>query len=331
MTIQYFNFPEFDHDPTPDELCRVYEDGFPGAPTDTESRDELFGSGVVEMFEDACPHLRGLHKRDDRQVVPLFLAREQLDPGAFGLEAQTTGDCVSHGCRSARDVTRSVQIVIEGKAEKYRARGATEPTYGARGHGGSGMNPALATRFVHDWGFLLRENYPEISLDLSQYNARIGMNWGRRGVPAAVRERARELGNVGRWIAPRTGDEALDLLAAGYACHSGQNIGFNRQPDSRGVHRVRGRWNHDMATVGYDLSRDVWPDQVVFVPNSWGAFNTQPARHFQERNWPIIRGMIVVRLEDWIRYFVGSRSIYFYADVRGVPAKTLEWTAGKYL
>ena len=137
---------------------------------------------------------------------------------------------------------------------------------------------------------------------------------------------------VGKWVRPANASEALDLFAAGYACHSGQNVGFESRPDSRGVHRRRGNWNHDMASVGYDISKDVWPVEVVFVPNSWGDFNTQPESHFRQRNWPRIPGMIIVALSDWDRLFVGARSMFFYCDIQGIPAKNLpDWGSHSYL
>jgi hypothetical protein len=87
-----------------------------------------------------------------------------------------------------------------------------------------------------------------------------------------------------------------------------------------------------MASVGYDLSRDVWKADVVFVPNSWGDFNTQPEAQFAERQWPRVPGMIVVELDVWVDRFVGDKSIFFYVDVQGVPAKALpDWGSHSYL
>jgi len=222
-----------------------------------------------------------------------------------------------------------VEIVIKGEAEIYHKRGATEPTYGYRGHGGQGMDPARATRFETEFGFLFRQAYPEVGLDLSVYNSRIGSAWGRGGPPEKVRQKCQEH-RVGKWIAPETGDEALDLLAAGYACHSGQNVGFSSTPNGSGVHPVRGRWAHDMATVGYDTSREAWSVDVVFVQNSWGDFNTQPVNWPDK--WPKMPGLITVRLEDWVNRIVEAGSMFFYADVVGVPAKELpDWGSHTYL
>ncbi len=331
MTIQYYDWPIKDgHLPTPQELLEIYDSGWPGAPFDEAEDEALFGEGIVRTFRDACPHLAGLHKRADRQVVPLFLSlveveRRQGLPMLFGAERQPYGNCVARGSQHARAVTNAVEIVIGGEPEVYK-RPAWESTYRGRGHRGHGMNPAIAARIDHEMGFLWRRRYA--FADLTAQNPTFG-----RGQGHSRAERS-EMANhrVGRWVRPQTGDEALDLFAAGYACHSGQNVGFESRPDSQGVHRVRGRWNHDMASVGYDLSREVWPVDVVFVPNSWGDFNTQPESHFRQRNWPRIPGMIVVRLEDWVRWFVGSRSIFFYCDIQGIPAKNLpDWGSHAYL
>ena len=86
-----------------------------------------------------------------------------------------------------------------------------------------------------------------------------------------------------------------------------------------------------MASVGYDLSKDIWPVDVVFVPNSWGKWNEQPDRWPEEWGSPI-GGMIICELDVWMQYFVGSRSIFFYADIEGVPAKKLpDWGYGEWL
>jgi hypothetical protein len=218
-----------------------------------------------------------------------------------------------------------VEIVVAGEPEAYE-RPAWESTYRGRGGRGHGMNPATAARVDIESGFLWRRKYP--FADLTSQNKSWGAGTGHSSEVLA------EMGKhkVGKWIRPETGDEALDLFAAGYACHSGQNLGFASRPNSQGFHSVSGRWNHDMASVGYDLSRDVWPVDVVFVPNSWGDFNTQPEDKFTERKWPRVPGMIVVELDTWVSRFLGGKSIFFYVDVHGVPAKNLpDWGSHSYL
>jgi hypothetical protein len=324
---QYFDFPV--KNPTPADLEKVYSDGFTGCVIDPMTDAELFGDGLIERFDVACPHLAGLHLQADRQVVPLFLALIELEtkaglsPVIYSGEPQPTGNCVSRGSQHARATSNAIEILVNGEAETYE-RPAWESCYRGRGHRGAGMDPAKAARIDCEQGFLWRRQYP--FADLRQQNASWGMG---TGYPASVAEEMAKH-KVGKWIRPETGDQALDLLAAGYACHSGQNVGFSSRPNGSGWHPVSGRWAHDMATVGYDRSRECWDVDVVFVPNSWGPWNTQPA--CWPSKWPAVPGMIVARLEDWVDRFVEAGSMFFYCEIQGVPAQSLpDWGSQTYL
>jgi hypothetical protein len=304
-----------------DDIVQAYEQGLPGWQYDERTMDKLFADDLVGDFDAECPHLAGI---GEGKLVMLWRSRELYDPGAFAQERQTTGDCVSHGSRNARDTTRAVEIHIKGEPEEYYLRGATEPTYGARGHGGQGMDPARAARFEVEYGFLFRKNYPGV-VDLSKYNSSIGSRWGSTGVPEAVKQLCKEH-NVGRWIAPRTVEQARDLLAAGYAIHSGQSWGCARESDRHGMAVTSGSWSHDMATVGYDATQDVYPVTVYLVVNSWGAWNVKPKVWPEDRYGPWPPGSFWVPEPVYAKYFVGSRSIFAYADIKGVPAKKLpDW------
>lgn len=301
----------------PSEIHRAYEDGLPGWQFSPASMERLWEDGKVAAFADVAPHLAGVGAG---KRALLWRSREFFDPGAFGQEAQTTGDCVSHGSRNARDVTRSVEIHIKKEPEEYYRRGATEPTYGARGFSGQGMDPAVAARFEVDVGFLFREKYP--FADLSRYDSRIGTHWGGQGVPEAVKTECRKH-NIGRWIAPRTASEAKDLLYSGYAGHSGQSFGVASRSDSRGIAVPSGRWSHDMCCSGFDDTREIYPVCVFLIVNSWGLWNSKPAVWPDEVLGPWPHGSFWVTEEIYERHFIGSRSCFFYADIAGVPQKTL--------
>jgi hypothetical protein len=260
---------------------------------------------VVEPFED--------------EVFCLSVVEDE----AFIADGFAVHNCVSHGSRNARDITRSVEIHIKREPEEYYLRGATEATYGARGWSGQGMDPATATRFEVDHGFLFRQSYP--FADLSKYDARIGTGWGSRGVPEAVKEECRKH-NVGRYVAPKTSEEAQDLLHAGYGIHSGQSYGVGAQSDARGISRKAAAWNHDMATGGYDDTREVYPVCVFLILNSWGLWNKKPLVWPEEVYGPWPEGSFWITEEDYARWFVGTGSIFAYCDINGVPQKKLpDW------
>jgi len=306
------------------DIIAMYENGFEGAPYNPIEHEFCMDEGIIKSAT-YMQHLLQENPGNNKRAC-LWRSREKYDPGAFAQEPQTTGDCVSHGDRSARDVTRSVEIHIKGEPEEYFKRGATEPTYGFRGHSGQGMDPARAARFVTQYGWLVRQNYSGC-VDLTTYNSGIGSNWGRSGPPSCVLELCSEH-DVGEYLVPNTPDEAMALFQNGYACHSGQNIGFRSQPNSKGIHEPSGSWNHDMATVGYDDTREIWPERVYFVPNSWGSFNEQWQKWKQDTELqkilgPPIGGMIVVSSSVWEPYFLGGNSIFFYSDIEGFPSKII--------
>lgn len=306
---------------TPNAIWLAYEEGLPGCHHNQETLDEFWASQPDAYFTDACPHLAGT---GTGKRALLWRSRELYDPGAFGRESQTTGDCVSHGSRNARDTTRAVEIHIQKQPEEYFLRGATEPTYGARGHGGEGMDPARASRFERDTGWLYRQKYDGV-VDLSKYDSDIGSRWGRGGVPDEVKILCNKF-KVGRFILPVLVSDCMDLMANGYAGHSGQSWGTGSLPSSDGLNRKKGSWNHDMATVGYDDTKEVFPETCFFVANSWGAWNQQNPKWDERVLGPWIPGMIVVPADEYERYFIDSGSIFYYADIDGVPAKTLpDW------
>ena len=313
--------------PTPTQLRKLYEEGLPGWQYHEATMDALMADGKSNLFADAAPHLAGIGKG---QKSLLWRSREKYDPGAFGEEPQTVGSCVAHGARNNCDTTRSVEIDINNEPEIYYKRGAIEPTYKARGHYGEGMDPAAATRFHVDYGFLFREKYP--FGDLSKLNESLCYSRGWSAAQWELVKEACKAHNVGKWIAPSTTDEAKDLMYAGYAGHSGQNYGVQTSSDSRGISVTGRSWNHDMATVGYDDTKEVYPESVFLIANSWANWNSKPKVWPGDRYGPWPVGSFWVPEDIYARYFVGSRSIFFYCDIKGVPQKNLpDWGAPGWL
>ena len=228
-------------------------------------------------------------------------------------------NCVSHGSRGARDVTRATAILANNEPFDYYKRGATEPTYGARGHSGQGMSPARASRFERDTGFLSREDHGVV--DLSKYKSSIGTNWGSRGVPEDVKELcSRNKVNHIRLI--KSQEDLMDAMFNGYAAHSGQSAAWSSSPSSRNVHeRKSPGWNHDMAIVGYDDTLEFWPFRVWYIQNSWGKWN-RPVK-----DWPSVYptqppGMIVTSADDF-DVCVRSNDCWVYGGIDGYPPQKL--------
>lgn len=243
---------------------------------------------------------------------------QRLDRGAY-TERQTKPDCTSHAARNACDTTRAVEILVKGEPEDFYLRGATEPTYGARGHGGGGMSPARAAMWQKDVGYLVRKKYDAV--DLSKYDGSIGDRWGRNGVPAEVQALCNEQ-KVRTIRQIQSVRDAIDALFNGYALMSGQYAAWSESPNAQHYYtRVSPGWSHAMATVGYDDTKTFWPKTVFFIVNSWAAWNQAP------KEWPKdmpawVPGMIVTTAEDWA-VCVDTQDCYAYGNVDGYPPQRL--------
>ena len=297
----------------PRDILNAYKDGFVGSWCDPEDTDKLLGELPHPLFGVAAPDLYGSGKG---KVALLHKSILKFDPTFGAHERQTTGDCVSHATRSAVDVTRCHEI-IGGQREAFVARGATEPIYGARGHGGQGMSCSVAARFVaQNGGILLRKDYGFI--DLSKYNSRIGTNWGRSGVPRQVIDEGKKH-QVKTISLINTVDQARDAIANGYAISVCSNYGFSSRRDSNGIARKSGSWNHAMAWISMDDSHEVHKETLFLIQNSWGAFNGGPKRFDQPD------GSFWVRERD-AAGMLAQNGAWVYSDVNGFPPRKVDWT-----
>jgi hypothetical protein len=294
-------------------VVKAYEDGLTGYIFNAREREQFLESQKYSYFNEPNISGTGIGKR-----ALLWQYALKLDQKSF-TEAQKTGDCVSHGSRNARDVTRAVEILVNHEPEDWFKRGATEPTYGARGHSGQGMSPAKASMFERDVGFLARHDYGVV--DLSKYNASIGMGWGRSGVPSEVQELCRK-NRIGRISNVRTQRELMDAMVNGYAAHSGQGAAWEGKPSSKNVHERAARpWNHDMLIAGYDDTKEYWPVRVWFLINSWGPWNS-PVPNWPKDYPPQVPGMIVTT-EDDFDVCVSSGDCWTYGSIEGYPPQRL--------
>ena len=296
--------------PDNEDIVRAYSTGLQGYVPSERDTEDFLSTNPVQFFQAPASGA------GQRAVLWGYVL--QLDPLAYS-EKQVVGDCVSHGSRNARDCTRAVSLLVKGEPFSWYKRTATEPTYGARGHGGEGMSPARASKFERDVGFLARDNFPGV-VDLSKYDGYIGDRWGKRGgVPQEVQSLCNQ-NKVGTITPINSVEAARDALFNGYGIHSGQMAAWSSKPNSQNIHgRSFPGWAHDMATVGMDFTRKHWPFDVFFIANSWGRWNT-PVPDWPSDYPPQPPGMIVTKAEDWA---VCLGDCWVYSDVDGFPPREL--------
>lgn len=303
---------------SPQDIVRAYNNGLIGSYCDPDATARLLASLPMPLFGDTLSGSgEGKVSLPYKAVVAFELAigREPYD------ETQTTGDCVSHCVRGAADVARANDPDI-ATTEDWVDRTATEPLYGARGHGGQGASCSEIVRWAHQTGgLMLRQKYADLNLDLTVYNATVGIRWGSRGVPANVTSEAKKH-QIGTISLVTTWQQARDAIANGYGLACCSDVGFqSMKRDSEGMIRPSGSWNHAMQWHGVDDTR---PGDCRFcVQNSWGwNAHTGPKVHDQPEG------------SFWIDQRTAQRMIaqggtYAVSNVVGFPKRTLRDWGGK--
>jgi len=305
---------------SPQEIQEAYEHGLVGSYCDPAATARLLQSLPMPLFGDT---LAGSGAGKISLAYKAVLAFEQSVGRKPYDETQSTGDCVSHGTRCAIDIARANDPDINS-TEDWIDRTATEPLYGARGHSGQGASCSEIVGWAHQTGgCMLRKPYPELSIDLSTYDASIGIKWGGRGVPANVTAEAAKH-RIGTISLITSWEQARDCLANGFGVVCCSSVGFNSQRNSEGMCFPKGSWSHAM---GWTAADDTRPGDCRFcVQNSWG--------------WTWVSG---TRVHDqpegsfWISQSVAQRMIdyggtYAVSNVVGFPRRQLkDWGAKEVL
>lgn len=295
---------------TPNELYNQYRKGFSGCIWEQHVFDRLMETSKYAYFIDGAKRIKNSGKG---QLSTPYKSVLKFDKNAY-IERQTTGDCVSHGTRSACDISRAIEIDLKGDKESWIARGATEAIYGARGHGGQGMSCARAADFVSkNGGILVRKNYPGVA-DFSKYDGNLGAGWGARGLPDKVIDLANDhqIKTVSLIL---TVEEARDALANGYGIAVCSNYGFSNKRDSKGFAKQSGSWAHCMAWTACD---DTNGEPTFLVQNSWGKWNDGG-----HPEWgPIPDGSFLIHA-DVAEGMLKQNGSYAFSDFNGFPPQKL--------
>ena len=295
---------------TPDQLYNEYKKGYSGCLWEQHVFDDLVDMSKYAFFKDGSKRIKDSGKG---KLSTPFKSVLKFDKNAY-IERQTTGDCVSHATRNACDLTRAVEIDVKGDKESWIARGATEAIYGARGHTGQGMSCARAATFVSKTGGLLvRKNYPGI-IDLSKYNSKIGTNWGGRGVPDKVVDKADDH-QIRTVSLIKSVEEARDALANGYGLSVCSGYGFSNKRNSKGFARKSGSWAHAMAWTACD---DTGDEPAFLVQNSWGKWNSGGHPEWGE----IPDGSFLIHA-DIAEGMIRQNGAYAFSDFNGFPPQKL--------
>ena len=254
--------------------------------------------------------------------VFLWKAWEKVRAVPFPNRAQgKVGSCVSFGCCTAVEVTAAAEI-LAGDAEDSRdlvqevVYAGSRVEIGGGRFSSDGSLGAWGAEYVRKYGVLDRGLHGKY--DLSQYSEQRCREWGApgKGVPDDLEPTIRRH-PVASITLVKTWPAAKQALAQGYAISVASSVGFRMARNADGVCTPSGRWDHQMALLGYATIKG---NEYGFIMNSWGAgAHTGPLGP----GGPPVGGFYAPA--ETVDRMLKAGDSWAYSGVAGFPAKRFSW------
>jgi len=272
------------------DVVGMYVQGFSGARYEPEAREMLYSS-LAEPDGEQVAYDYGLVGSGAGILSLPFLPAYKHWPKAWPCPGQTTGDCVSHAGKNCGIVLIGVECEIAEpdpvsfQVEEWptvtadaEAQGvvACENIYGYRGHSGQGAScDRLISYVISVGGIMLRQNYPELGVDFSRYNASIGIKWGGSNPPSNINEEGKK--HQIRAATDCSNFQVVrDFVANGYPIWACSGLGWSSSRDENGYSKRQGGWSHSWVVDGFDdrpATVQKYGFPLFHYNHDWGAWN----------------------------------------------------------
>lgn len=272
------------------DIQKHYESGCAGAYNDPAQHDAFVMFAGADAY--GVTNRYGLAGAGEGRLVIPFQYVLKHFPGCWPGPAQQRGDCVSHSTKNAALVTLACDIesgkpdevtgVVEGVPEvdpEGISQGvlSSEGIYWYRGYSGDGWSCEAAARVAcQDSALWLRNDYPELGVDLRKYSGSLAGKYGRSKPPSEFTEYGRK--HLMRSATEgNSADEVRDLLANGFGWTTCGGEGYSSSRDENGVSVRKGSWAHAMACIGFDDRAEIkqkYGEPLALILNSWGKWNS---------------------------------------------------------
>jgi hypothetical protein len=272
----------------------AYSSGFVGCRKDPRA-DEVFADYVLRYGGDPnganVAYDWGLEQAGAGRLSTLWVTLEKVFPGCLPGPSQLYGDCVSHGaahCLGASiaaeiwsnkpdEVTGRLEGVPEMPEEGIKNFPiAPESLFAWRGYNGDGWVCSEAAKTACEKGFLIRKPYPELKIDLTEYNEKtIKLGGATPPGESWLRESKQHVARTATFVKGR--EQVRDFLAAGFGVFNCSNLGFEKTRNEDGVSRQVGSWGHSQCFLGYDDRPEThkkYGQALTLWANSWGRWDS---------------------------------------------------------
>jgi len=278
-----------------EDVIKLYESGYSAIYRDPDEQDKFnevaFETGGFVNAEDAGNFFGWSDNYAGQLAIPFTFVLEAY-PGCWPGKAQPVGDCVSRSntnsvlgvlcCEVASGVVDEETGILETYPEVSQLgieNGvlASEPIYWFRGHGSHGWDCSSSARHsIQNTAAVLRQNFPDININLTTYTKSNIERYGRTPPPQNIRN---AISNNRIRTAARVSDISAirDNLCQGRFIHTCGSEGFARPRNEHGVSNRSGSWAHAVAYIGFDDRPEIvrmYKGPLILILNSWGNYNS---------------------------------------------------------
>ena len=324
-----------------EQIIKDYERGFRGVydnpQADADLAAFLQANGGYASAGDAITTY-GLAESGSGKVSLPYLAALYFYPNCLPGGAQGRGSCVAWNTRNAALVSYCSYLLFGQNVEKFRPPvvspvaidngvASTEAIYWFRHHSGDGWQGSEAAQVaIEKAGLVLRQKYPDVGLDLTEYNAKTEGQWGMTEPPENVRAVLKN-NLVSNATVCKTYNEVRDMLANGFALSTTGSEAFTDHRDAYGAcNRSNGTWFHAMAAIAVDDREEIvsrYGGGLICLQNSWGNYLSGPDK-VMGTNFRIPTGSFWARWKD-----VSERYFIAMGPAKGWPASRMpDWGLG---
>lgn len=324
-----------------EDIIREYERGFVGvfkdAAADTRLRQHIEDIGGYADGGLAC-QAAGFDGAGAGKLTLAYMAALQLYPGVLPGGRQLRGDCVSWSSRTAGLVSYCTSLLYGSNPNSNDAPVAsseaianglfsTESWYWFRGYDGDGWQcTAAADVGLKTGGLVLRQNYADLGIDLTEYSPSKAGKYGRTPPPGEVRAMTSQYLLQNATIC-NTWEQCRDMLAQGYALSSCGSESWSHTRDQNGVcRRTMEGWAHAIAVIAADdrdETRKKYGSGLLLYCNSWDEY-MQGSRRIMGTELEIPKGCFWSRWDD-----CHNRTFIAFAPGKGwAPNNLPDWGLG---
>lgn len=282
----------------PFDPLEAYNNGLEGARRDPRAEEMLVdlvmrSGGDPDGSRNA--YNWGLVGAAKDKLSLLFPYVEQCYPGAFPGSAQLWGDCTAAAAVRVALASLCCEVVLGRPDEETgmleeapdvvpdavkHSVLSQESVFAWRGFDDDGWSCDAAAQTIMERGFMLRQNYPALGIDLTKYTPQtIKLGGARRPNDAFLAEQRKH--RVRTVTVLKSAAEAMDYIASGFAvafCSGSLKFSNVRNEDGFSD-RVPGAWAHSQGMYAADCRPETikkYGEPLVLVGNQWNQWNSGP-------------------------------------------------------